>query len=102
MMLISFKFLCFVSSEDSDNEVTDDLVGDKRKVFEFLNTSSMNELSLLSGCSQKKAEAIMAQRPFKGWVDMVRHFLFNMYDIYFKVKKHHIFNQYNITGGKIQ
>ncbi|CAG9561675.1 unnamed protein product [Danaus chrysippus] len=61
-------------SEDSDNEVTDDLVGDKRKVFEFLNTSSMNELSLLSGCSQKKAEAIMAQRPFKGWVDMVEKF----------------------------
>lgn len=31
----------------------------------------MNELSLLSGCSQKKAEAIIAQRPFKGWLDMV-------------------------------
>ncbi|XP_075977599.1 SWI/SNF-related, matrix-associated actin-dependent regulator of chromatin, subfamily a, containing DEAD/H box 1 [Anticarsia gemmatalis] len=61
-------------SEDSDNEVTDDLIGDKKKVFEFLNTSNMNELSLLSGCSQKKAEAIMAQRPFKGWVDMVEKF----------------------------
>ncbi|XP_046965770.1 SWI/SNF-related matrix-associated actin-dependent regulator of chromatin subfamily A containing DEAD/H box 1 homolog [Vanessa cardui] len=61
-------------SDDSDNEITDDLVGDKRKVFEFLNTSNMNELSLLSGCSQKKAEAIIAQRPFKGWLDMVEKF----------------------------
>ncbi|CAB3227270.1 unnamed protein product [Arctia plantaginis] len=61
-------------SEDSDNEVTDDLIGDKKKVFEFLNTSNMNELSLLSGCSQKKAEAIMALRPFKGWLDMVEKF----------------------------
>ncbi|XP_038220736.1 SWI/SNF-related matrix-associated actin-dependent regulator of chromatin subfamily A containing DEAD/H box 1 homolog [Zerene cesonia] len=61
-------------SDDSDNEITDDLVGDKRKVFEFLNTSSLNELSLLSGCSQKKAEAIIAQRPFKGWLDMVEKF----------------------------
>ncbi|KAI8437103.1 hypothetical protein MSG28_010455 [Choristoneura fumiferana] len=61
-------------SDDSDNEVTDDLIGDKRKVFEFLNKSNMNELSLLSGCSQKKAEAIIAQRPFKGWLDMVEKF----------------------------
>ncbi|XP_045498279.1 SWI/SNF-related matrix-associated actin-dependent regulator of chromatin subfamily A containing DEAD/H box 1 homolog [Colias croceus] len=61
-------------SDDSDNEVTDDLVGDKRKVFEFLNTSSPSELLLLSGCSQKKAEAIVAQRPFKGWLDMVEKF----------------------------
>ncbi|XP_012553424.1 SWI/SNF-related matrix-associated actin-dependent regulator of chromatin subfamily A containing DEAD/H box 1 homolog isoform X2 [Bombyx mandarina] len=61
-------------SDDSDNEVTDDLIGDKKKVFEFLNTSNMNELSLLSGCSQKKAEAIMALRPFKGWLDMVEKF----------------------------
>ncbi|XP_013145747.1 PREDICTED: SWI/SNF-related matrix-associated actin-dependent regulator of chromatin subfamily A containing DEAD/H box 1 homolog isoform X2 [Papilio polytes] len=61
-------------SDDSDNEVTDDLVGDKRKVFEFLNTSNMNELSLLSGCSQKKAEAIIGLRPFNGWLDMVEKF----------------------------
>lgn len=60
-----------VLSEDSDNEINDDLIGDKKKVFDFLNTSNMNELSLLSGCSAKKAEAIMALRPFKGWVDMV-------------------------------
>ncbi|KAJ0176428.1 hypothetical protein K1T71_007607 [Dendrolimus kikuchii] len=61
-------------SDDSDNEVTDDLIGDKKKVFEFLNTSNLNELTLLSGCSQKKAEAIIAQRPFKGWLDMVEKF----------------------------
>ncbi|XP_026327681.1 SWI/SNF-related matrix-associated actin-dependent regulator of chromatin subfamily A containing DEAD/H box 1 homolog [Hyposmocoma kahamanoa] len=61
-------------SDDSDNEITDDLGGDKRKVFEFLNKSNLNELSMLSGCSQKKAEAILAQRPFKGWLDMVSSF----------------------------
>ncbi|XP_053609678.1 SWI/SNF-related matrix-associated actin-dependent regulator of chromatin subfamily A containing DEAD/H box 1 homolog [Plodia interpunctella] len=61
-------------SEDSDNEINDDLIGDKKKVFEFLNTSNMNELSLLSGCSQKKAEAIISLRPFKGWLDMVEKF----------------------------
>ncbi|KAI5635804.1 hypothetical protein NE865_11502 [Phthorimaea operculella] len=61
-------------SDDSDNEITDDLVGDKRKVFEFLNNSNMNELSMLSGCSQKKAEAVIALRPFKGWLDMVEKF----------------------------
>ncbi|CAK1551300.1 unnamed protein product [Leptosia nina] len=61
-------------SDDSDNEINNDLIGDKKRVFEFLNTSSLNELSLLSGCSQKKAEAIIAQRPFKGWLDMVEKF----------------------------
>lgn len=61
-------------SDDSDNEVTDDLIGDKKKVFEFLNTSNLNELSLLSGCSLKKAEAIIAMRPFKGWLEMVEKF----------------------------
>lgn len=62
------------SDEDSDVEVSNDLTGDKKKVFEFLNTSKMNELTLLNGCSQKKAEAIMSVRPFKGWVDMVDKF----------------------------
>ncbi|CAG9786923.1 unnamed protein product [Diatraea saccharalis] len=61
-------------SDDSDNEITDDLIGDKKKVYEFLNTSNINELSQLSGCSQKKAEAIIAQRPFNGWLDMVEKF----------------------------
>lgn len=61
-------------SDDSDNEVTDDLVGDKRKVYDFLNTSNLTELSLLNGCSQKKAEAIISLRPFKGWMDLVEKF----------------------------
>lgn len=61
----------FHSSSDSDNEITDDLIGDKKKVYEFLNKANFKELSLLSGCSQKKAEAIIAARPFQGWLDMV-------------------------------
>ncbi|GBP05415.1 hypothetical protein EVAR_76822_1 [Eumeta japonica] len=59
-------------SDASDSEISDDLMGDKRKVFNFLNTSGKNELSQLSGCSQKKADAIVALRPFKGWLDMVQ------------------------------
>ncbi|XP_048478560.1 SWI/SNF-related matrix-associated actin-dependent regulator of chromatin subfamily A containing DEAD/H box 1 homolog isoform X1 [Plutella xylostella] len=61
-------------SSDSDNEITDDLIGDKKKVYEFLNKANFKELSLLSGCSQKKAEAIIAARPFQGWLDMVQKF----------------------------
>ncbi|KAL4715911.1 hypothetical protein ACJJTC_013211 [Scirpophaga incertulas] len=61
-------------SDDSDSEISDDLIGDKKNVFEFLNTSKITELSQLSGCSQKKAELIISLRPFKGWVDMVEKF----------------------------
>ncbi|KOB67046.1 putative helicase, partial [Operophtera brumata] len=60
--------------DNSDNEVTDDLIGDKKKVFEFLNTSNLAELSLLSGCSQKKADAIIGniQRLMKKCVGLAQ------------------------------
>ncbi|XP_064213319.1 SWI/SNF-related matrix-associated actin-dependent regulator of chromatin subfamily A containing DEAD/H box 1 homolog isoform X2 [Tribolium castaneum] len=62
----------FDSDEDSDVEISDELTGDKRKVFEFMQTATESELQLMSFCSKKKAEAIIEARPFTGWVDLVQ------------------------------
>lgn len=40
-------------------------------VLEFFNESSVIELSNLPGCSKKKAEVIVQNRPFQDWVDLV-------------------------------
>lgn len=61
----------FDSDEDSDVEISNDLTGDKRKVFEFFQTATVNELQLMSSCSKKKAEGIVELRPYKGWIDLV-------------------------------
>lgn len=60
------------SDEDSDVEISDELTGDKKKVFEFFQTATMNELQLMGSCSKKKAEAIIESRPFTGWVNLVQ------------------------------
>ncbi|XP_044252842.1 SWI/SNF-related matrix-associated actin-dependent regulator of chromatin subfamily A containing DEAD/H box 1 homolog isoform X2 [Tribolium madens] len=62
----------FDSDEDSDVEISDELTGDKKKVFEFMQTATEGELQLMSFCSKKKAEAIIDARPFTGWVDLVQ------------------------------
>jgi SWI/SNF-related matrix-associated actin-dependent regulator 1 of chromatin subfamily A len=62
----------FDSDEDSDVEISDELTGDKKKVFEFMQTATEGELQLMSFCSKKKAEAIVEARPFTGWVDLVQ------------------------------
>lgn len=46
--------------------------GDQRQVYEFLSTAGLSELLCMPNCSQKKAEAIIDQRPFTGWKNMVR------------------------------
>lgn len=61
----------FDSDEDSDVEISDDLTSDKRRVLEFMQTATPNELSLMATCSKKKVDAIIAVRPFTGWVDLV-------------------------------
>lgn len=61
----------FDSDEDSDVEISDDLTSDKRRVLEFLQTATPNELSLMATCSKKKVDAIVAVRPFTGWIDLV-------------------------------
>lgn len=68
--LISYKLI--FSDEDSDVEISNELTGDKKKVFEFFQTATMNELQLMSSCSKKKAEIIVEFRPFAGWIDLVQ------------------------------
>lgn len=36
-----------------------------------MQSAPQNELQLMTSCSKKKAEAIIAARPFKGWIDLV-------------------------------
>lgn len=62
---------CNFSDEDSDVELDDYLTNDKRRVLEFMQIAPQNELQLMASCSKKKAEAIIAARPFKGWIDLV-------------------------------
>jgi len=58
-------------SDDSDQDISDDLTGDKKEVLEFLSTATVGELRVMPHCSQKKAEAIIEQRPYTGWKDLV-------------------------------
>ncbi|KAJ8972627.1 hypothetical protein NQ314_000083 [Rhamnusium bicolor] len=62
----------FDSDEDSDVEISDELTGDKKKVFDFFQTATLNELQLMNFCSKKKAELIVEYRPFSGWIDLVQ------------------------------
>ncbi|XP_066137472.1 SWI/SNF-related matrix-associated actin-dependent regulator of chromatin subfamily A containing DEAD/H box 1 homolog [Euwallacea fornicatus] len=57
--------------EDSDAEISDELTNDKRKVLEFFETATVNELQLMQFCSKKKAETLIECRPFTGWIDLV-------------------------------
>ncbi|XP_023012119.1 SWI/SNF-related matrix-associated actin-dependent regulator of chromatin subfamily A containing DEAD/H box 1 homolog [Leptinotarsa decemlineata] len=61
----------FDSDEDSDVEISNELTGDKKRVLEFFETATVNELQLMNSCSKKKAEAIIESRPFVGWIDLV-------------------------------
>lgn len=61
----------YFSDDDSDTEISNDLFGYKKRVFEFLNTAKNLELQQLQGCSSKKAEVIASLRPFSGWIDVV-------------------------------
>lgn len=59
------------SDADSDEEISDELTEDKRKVLDFLSTADVLELQQIYSCSKKKAELISDIRPFEGWKDMV-------------------------------
>uniref|UniRef100_A0A3P8Q6U9 DNA helicase n=1 Tax=Astatotilapia calliptera TaxID=8154 RepID=A0A3P8Q6U9_ASTCA len=59
--------------EDSDDEL-DSKVGlteVKREILAFFQDASLDELSLMSGCSIKKAQKIVELRPFKSWKSLV-------------------------------
>ncbi|CAG9774088.1 unnamed protein product [Ceutorhynchus assimilis] len=57
--------------EDSDAEISNLLTGDKKRVMEFFQTATLNELQLMNYCSKKKAEALIESRPFSNWIDLV-------------------------------
>ncbi|XP_076755232.1 SWI/SNF-related, matrix-associated actin-dependent regulator of chromatin, subfamily a, containing DEAD/H box 1 [Xylocopa sonorina] len=69
----------FDSDEDSDIEISNELTADKKAVLEFMQNALTSELLLMSQCSQKKANAITAARPFEDWRDLVQKFQNNKY-----------------------
>lgn len=57
-------------SEDSDGEESKEITGQRKKVFEFMNTASLMELQTVKTLSEKKASLIFDLRPFKDWADL--------------------------------
>ncbi|XP_010780328.1 SWI/SNF-related matrix-associated actin-dependent regulator of chromatin subfamily A containing DEAD/H box 1A-like [Notothenia coriiceps] len=62
--------------EDSDDEL--DCKGAmtdlKKEMLQFFQDATIDELSLISGCSVKKAKKILERRPFEGWQSLVDFF----------------------------
>ncbi|XP_034090701.1 SWI/SNF-related matrix-associated actin-dependent regulator of chromatin subfamily A containing DEAD/H box 1A isoform X1 [Gymnodraco acuticeps] len=62
--------------EDSDDEL--DCKGGmtdlKKEMLQFFQDATIDELSLISGCSVKKAKKIFERRPFEGWQSLVDFF----------------------------
>ena len=40
-------------------------------IVHFLNEATLEELTSMNGCSKKKAEVIISERPFADWDDLV-------------------------------
>lgn len=59
--------------EDSDDELESKvgMTEVKREILAFFQDASLDELSLMSGCSIKKAQKIVELRPFKSWKTLV-------------------------------
>uniref|UniRef100_A0A1I8MUS3 SWI/SNF-related matrix-associated actin-dependent regulator of chromatin subfamily A containing DEAD/H box 1 homolog n=1 Tax=Musca domestica TaxID=7370 RepID=A0A1I8MUS3_MUSDO len=57
-------------SDDSDTEGSKEMTGQRKKVFEFMNTASLIELQTVKTLSEKKASLIVELRPFKDWADL--------------------------------
>ncbi|XP_072243863.1 SWI/SNF-related matrix-associated actin-dependent regulator of chromatin subfamily A containing DEAD/H box 1A [Leuresthes tenuis] len=55
--------------EDSDDELKgeDGMMGVKKEMLTFFRNASIDELSLIAGCSVKKAQKIVELRPFDSW-----------------------------------
>ncbi|XP_055594161.1 SWI/SNF-related matrix-associated actin-dependent regulator of chromatin subfamily A containing DEAD/H box 1 homolog [Uranotaenia lowii] len=61
----------FDSDDDSDEGTNYGMSRDRKEVFEFLNKSTVNELSAVKTLSTKKIDLLTELRPFDGWDDMV-------------------------------
>lgn len=61
------------SSLDEDYGSGDEVMEDvyKAKILSFLQDASPSELTLIPQCSQKKAQKIIALRPFNSWEALV-------------------------------
>ncbi|XP_063066399.1 SWI/SNF-related matrix-associated actin-dependent regulator of chromatin subfamily A containing DEAD/H box 1b isoform X2 [Engraulis encrasicolus] len=60
----------YVDESDSDSDGgggTERLTEQKKQVLSFFQEASLEELSLIEGCSAKKAQRITELRPFKRW-----------------------------------
>ncbi|XP_029366368.1 SWI/SNF-related matrix-associated actin-dependent regulator of chromatin subfamily A containing DEAD/H box 1A isoform X2 [Echeneis naucrates] len=62
--------------EDSDNELhyNDGMTEIKGEVLTFFQDATIDELSLIAGCSVKKAQKIVELRPFHSWKSLVEVF----------------------------
>lgn len=60
--------------EDSDDELdsNEGMTDVKKEILAFFQDASLDELSLISGCSIKKAQKIVELRPFDSWQSLVR------------------------------
>ncbi|XP_036434337.1 SWI/SNF-related matrix-associated actin-dependent regulator of chromatin subfamily A containing DEAD/H box 1A isoform X2 [Colossoma macropomum] len=63
-------------SDDFDSDSEDDSIDDriKHQIVQFLQEASLDELTLISGCSLKKAQKIILLRPFNTWEDVNEQF----------------------------
>ncbi|KAM3610682.1 uncharacterized protein V6R79_007156 [Siganus canaliculatus] len=58
--------------EESDDELDTGGMSEKKKeIVTFFDSASIDELSLISGCSVKKAQKIVELRPFDNWGSLV-------------------------------
>ena len=62
-----------LSSEEDDGRADrSDRSTLKGQILQFFQEASLDELSLMSGCSVKKAQKIVELRPFDSWQTLVR------------------------------
>ncbi|XP_068140495.1 SWI/SNF-related matrix-associated actin-dependent regulator of chromatin subfamily A containing DEAD/H box 1 homolog [Drosophila tropicalis] len=57
-------------SDDSDTEMSTKMTGQRKKVFQFMNSASIIELQSVKTLSEKKAAVIMELRPFNDWSEL--------------------------------
>jgi len=61
-----------LDSGDEEEDSGADRSGLKGQIVQFFKEASLDELSLISGCSLKKAQKVVELRPFGGWRNLVR------------------------------
>ena len=71
---VTVKVAQYISDDDEEDysdEESDSEEEDKDPIVTFFNEALSDELTSMQGCSKKKAEAIIAIRPFQDWQDLV-------------------------------